>query len=199
MSSTQRYNKVAVILHWLIALAIIGMFALGWYMGGLPKDGPKQTEFDLFGWGVYTWHMAEPGSARTLYFNLHKSLGFTLLWLILFRVYWRVTHMTPPPSNTHSAFERKLATAVHHLLYLAMLAMPLTGVLMTLYSKYGLKWFGLDVFGGLDNADLRDIFQEGHELFAYVLLILFILHVAGVLKHLVIDKDDTLSRMSLRE
>jgi len=198
MSSTQRYTKVAVILHWLIALAIIGMFALGWYMGDLPKDAPKQTEFDLFGWGIYTWHMDEPGSVRNLYFNLHKSLGFTLLWLILFRVYWRITHTPPAMLSSYSAFERKLATATHHCLYLLMVGMPLTGVLMTLYSKFGLKWFGLEVFGGLDNASLRDFFKESHELFANILLALFILHVVGAIKHRFIDKDQTLSRMTLK-
>jgi cytochrome b561 len=198
MSSTQRYTKVAVILHWLIALAIIGMFALGWYMGGLPKDGPKETAFDLFGWGIYTWQMDEPGSARNLYFNLHKSLGFTLLWLILFRVYWRITHIPPGMPSTYSNLERKLATGAHHLLYLLMVAMPLSGVLMTLYSKFGLKWFGMEVFGGLDNADLRDLFKESHELFANILLVIFIVHVAGALKHKFIDKDETMSRMTLK-
>lgn len=198
MSSTQRYTKVAVILHWLIAFAIIGMFALGWYMGGLPKDGPKETAFDLFGWGIYTWQMDEPGSARTLYFNLHKSLGFTLLGFVVFRVFWRVTHTPPAMLSSYPTFERKLATAAHHFLYVLMVAMPLTGVLMTLYSKYGLKWFGLDVFGGLDNADLRDIFKDSHELFALILLAVIALHVAGALKHYFIDKDKTLSRMTLK-
>lgn len=197
MSSTQRYTKVAVILHWLIALAIAGMFALGWYMGDLPKDGPKLTDFDLFDWGIYTWHMDEPGSARTLYFNLHKSLGFTLLWLVLFRVFWRVSH-TPPTMLTSSTLERKVATAAHHFLYVLMVAMPLSGILMTLYSKFGLKWFGLEVFGGLDNADLRDIFKESHELFATILLVVIALHIAGALKHYFIDKDKTLSRMTLK-
>lgn len=198
MSSTQRYTKVAVILHWLIGLAIIAMFALGWYMGELPKDGPKQTAFDLFDLGIYTWQMDEPASARTLYFNLHKSLGFTLLWLVLFRVYWRISHTPPAMLASYSALERKVATGAHHLLYLLMVALPLSGVLMTLYSKFGLKWFGLEVFGGLDNADLRDAFKESHELFANILLVVFIVHVVGALKHKFIDKDETMSRMSLK-
>ncbi|KQT42617.1 MULTISPECIES: cytochrome b [unclassified Methylophilus] len=198
MSSTQRYTKVAVILHWLIALAIAGMFALGWYMTGLPKDGPKETQFDLFGWGIYTWQMDEPGSARTLYFNLHKSLGFTLLWLVVFRVFWRVSHTPPAMLSSYPTLERKLATAAHHFLYVLMVAMPLSGVLMTLYSKYGLKWFGLEVFGGLDNADLRDIFKDSHELFATILLAVIALHIVGALKHYFIDKDKTLSRMTLK-
>lgn len=198
MSSTQRYTKVAIILHWLIALVIIAMFALGWYMGELPKDGPKQTAFDLFDLGIVTWHMDEPISARNLYFNLHKSIGFTLLWLVIFRVYWRVTHTPPAMLASYSALERKLATAVHHILYLLMVLIPLSGVLMTLYSKFGLKWFGLEVFGGLDNADLRDVFKESHELFANLMLAAFIVHVVGALKHKLKDKDETMSRMSLK-
>jgi cytochrome b561 len=99
---------------------------------------------------------------------------------------------------SNSTFERKLATAAHHFLYVLMVAMPLTGVLMTLYSKYGLKWFGLDVFGGLDNADLRDIFKDSHELFATILLVVIALHIGGALKHYFIDKDKTLSRMTLK-
>lgn len=195
MSSTQRYTKVAVFLHWLIALVIIAMFALGWYMGELPKDGPKQTAFDLFDLGIYTWQMDEPASARTLYFNLHKSIGFTLFWLVLFRVYWRIRHIPPAMLASYSVWERKAATAVHHFLYLLMIAMPLSGILMTLYSKYGLKWFGMEVFGGLDNPDLRDLFKESHELFATILLVIFIVHVVGALKHWFVDKDETMSRM----
>jgi cytochrome b561 len=133
-----------------------------------------------------------------LYFNMHKSLGFSLLWLILFRVYWRISHTPPAMLGSYSDLERKVATGAHHLLYLLMVAMPVSGVLMTLYSKYGLKWFGLEVFGGLDNADLRDLFKESHELFANILLVIFIVHVAGALKHRFIDKDQTMSRMSLK-
>jgi len=54
------------------------------------------------------------------------------------------------------------------------------------------------VFGGLDNADLRDLFKESHELFANILLVIFIVHVVGALKHRFIDKDETMSRMSLK-
>lgn len=198
MASTQRYNKVAILLHWLIALAIIFMFALGWFMTELPKEGPKQAAFDLFNLGVYTWQMDEPGSPRMFYFNLHKSIGFTLLWLVMFRIYWRVTHTPPAMLSSYTALERKLSTAVHHVLYLLMVVLPLSGVLMTLYSKFGLKWFGMDVFGGLDNKNLRDVFEESHELFANIMVAAFVLHVAGALKHRLIDKDETMSRMSLK-
>lgn len=198
MSVTQRYSKVAILLHWLIALAIFGMFALGWYMSELPKDGPKQMAFDLFDLGIYQWSLAEEASPRTFYFNLHKSLGVTLLALILFRLFWRITHRPPAMLTTYKAWERKLATGAHHLLYLLMVAMPLTGLIMAVNSKYGVKWFGLDFIAGLDNSAMRDLFKEAHEVVGFLMLILIMLHIVGALKHKLIDKDETMERMSLK-
>lgn len=198
MSVTQRYSKVAILLHWLIALAIFGMFALGWYMSELPKDGPKQMAFDLFDLGIYQWQLGEEASPRTFYFNLHKSLGVTLLGLILFRVFWRITHRPPAMLTSYKAWERKLATGTHHLLYVLMLAMPISGLIMAVNSKYGIKWFGLDFIAGLDNPAMRDVFKEAHEVVGALLLILIILHFVGALKHKFIDKDKTMERMSLK-
>ncbi len=196
--ASTRYTKVAVILHGLIALGVFAMFALGWYMSEIPKDAAKQAAFDLFDLGVYTWQLAEVVSPRTFYFNLHKSIGVTLLVLIVLRILWRITHRPPAMLASYKAWERKLATGTHHVLYLLMVAMPVTGVLMALYSKYGLMWFGVDVFGGLDNKDLRDLFKEVHESVGVILLVAIILHIVGALKHKFIDKDDTLKRMSLK-
>jgi cytochrome b561 len=196
---TQRYNKVAILLHWLIALAIFGMFALGWYMSELPKEAPKQMAFDLFDLGIYQWALAEEASPRTFYFNLHKSLGVTLLALIIFRLFWRVTHRPPAMLASYKAWERKLATGAHHFLYLLMFAMPLSGVIMATYSKYGVKWFGVDFIAGLDNPSMRDIFKEAHEVIGFILLVLIVLHILGALKHQWIDKDSTMARMSFKD
>lgn len=198
MSSTQRYTKVAIILHWLIALAIFFMIGLGWYMTDLPKEGPKQMAFDLFDWGVFTWQLSEPGSARMFYFNLHKSVGLSLFLLILFRIYWRITHKPPAMLGSYQTWERKLATGTHHFLYLLMIAIPLTGLLMSLNSKFGVNWFGLHVFDGGDNKDLRHTYEELHELGANLMIVMLVVHVAGALKHHFLDKDDTMSRMSLK-
>lgn len=198
MNATQRYTKVAIVLHWLIALVIFFMIGLGWYMADLPKDAAKQTVFDVFDLGLYTWQMAEPASPRTFYFNLHKSVGLTLFALILFRIYWRVTHTPPAMLLSYQAWERKLATAVHHTLYLLMFALPISGLLMSLNSKYGINWFGIHVFDGVDNKDLRHTYEELHELGANVIVALLIVHTLAALKHRLIDKDETLSRMSLK-
>ena len=191
------YTKTAVVLHWLIAIAIFGMFALGWFMTDLPKEGPKQMAYDVFNWGIYTWQLAEEASPRTFYFNLHKSIGITLFVLIVLRILWRVTHKPPKLLSTYKTWERKLANATHHFLYLLMVAMPISGLIMAVSSKYGVKWFGLPFVKGLDNKNLRDIFKETHEIVAVLILVMLVLHIGGALKHKFIDKDDTLKRMSL--
>jgi cytochrome b561 len=197
MSNTTRYTKTAVVLHWLIAICIFGMFALGWYMSDLPKEAPKQMAYDLFDWGIYTWQLSEEASPRTFYFNLHKSLGITIFALIIIRILWRLTHKSPALLDSYKAWERKLATGAHHLLYLLMIALPLSGIIMATYSKYGIKWFGIDFIKGLDNAAMRDIFKEVHEIVGALILLVVIIHIIGALKHKFIDKDDTIRRMTL--
>jgi cytochrome b561 len=196
--SVQRYSKVAIVLHWLIALVIFAMFALGWYMADLPKEAPKQLAFDLFDWGIYSWQLAEEASPRTFYFNLHKSIGVTLLALIAFRLVWRITHRPPAMLTSYKAWERKLSTSAHHMMYLLMFAVPLTGIAMSLNSKYGLMWFGIKVLSGVDDKETRHTFEEMHELVGIILLLIVIVHIAGALKHKFIDKDQTMDRMSLK-
>ena len=112
-----RYTKTAVILHWLIALGIFGMFALGWFMSDIPKEAPKQMMFDLFNWGIFNWPVAEEISPRSFYFNVHKSFGVTIFALILLRILWRLTHTPPALLSSYKAIERKLASGAHRLLY----------------------------------------------------------------------------------
>jgi cytochrome b561 len=193
-----RYTKTAIILHWLIAIFIALMFVLGWYMAELPKEAPKQMAYDLFDLGVFTWQLAEEASPRTFYFNLHKSLGLTVLALIVLRILWRITHTPPAALSSYKAIEKKVATATHHSLYLLMLAVPVTGLIMAINSKYGVKWFGIDVIAGLDNKPVRDFFECTHEFVGIVLLVLIGIHLLGALKHKFIDKDDTMSRISLK-
>ncbi len=196
--ATSRYTKPAILLHWLIGLLIFAIFALGWYMTGLPKEAPKQMAFDLFDFGVYTWHLAEEVSPRNFYFNLHKSIGITLLALIIIRVLWRITHRPPAMLTSYKAWERKLATGTHHLLYLLMVAMPVSGLVMAMSGKYGVKWFGIDVINGIDNSFLRGLCKEAHETIGFIFFTIIIVHVLGALKHKFIDKDDTMKRITCK-
>ena len=193
--STTGYSKTAKILHWLIAIGIFGMFALGWFMSDLPKEAPKQIAYDLFNLGVYTWNLTEEISPRTFYFNLHKSIGVTILALIFIRILWRITHRPPALLSSYKAWERKLASSAHHLLYLLMVALPISGIIMATYSKYGIKWFGVPFIKGLDNNPMRELFKEVHEIIGLIIFLVIIVHIIGALKHKFIDKDDTLKRM----
>ena len=194
-----QYTKTAIVLHWLIGIAILAMFGLGWFMADIPKDQPKAMSFDLFDLGVYTWNMATEVTPRTFYFNLHKSVGITLLALIVLRLFWRITHRPPALLDTLTATEKKIATGGHHLLYLLMFALPITGLVMAINSKfeYGVKWFGISLMNGLDNKAIRESFVDVHEVVGIIMLVVIGIHVLGALKHKFIDKDGTMSRMSL--
>lgn len=194
-----QYTKTAIVLHWLIGIGILAMFGLGWFMADIPKDQPKAMSFDLFDLGVYTWNMATEVTPRTFYFNLHKSVGITLLALIVLRLLWRITHRPPALLDTLTATEKKIATGGHHLLYLLMFALPITGLVMAINSKfeYGVKWFGISLMNGLDNKAIRESFVDVHEVVGIIMLVVIGIHVLGALKHKFIDKDGTMSRMSL--
>jgi cytochrome b561 len=195
MSDANHYTKTAKLLHWLIAIAIFGMFALGWFMADIPKEAPKQSVFDIFDLGIFHWTVSEEISPRSFYFNLHKSFGVTIFALIIIRILWRLTHTPPALLASYKAIERKLASGAHHLLYLLMFILPLSGVIMAVYSKYGIKWFGMPFIKGLDNNPMREIFKSAHEIIGLIMVTIIAIHILGALKHKFIDKDETLSRM----
>ena len=113
------------------------------------------------------------------------------------RILWRVSHKPPTLLISYKAWERKLATGAHHLLYMLMVALPVSGLTMAIYSKYGVKWFGMHFISGVDNNPMREIFKEAHEIIGIIMLAILAVHVLGALKHKFVDKDDTMKRMSL--
>ena len=190
-----QYTSTAKVLHWLIAAGIIFMFILGWYMEALPKEAPKSSSYDLFNLGIYTWELAKETSPRSFYFNLHKSIGISLFVLIVFRFYWRFTHRPPALLETMKSWEKKLATAAHHGLYLLMILTPLAGIIMSIASKYGIKWFGIEIISGIDDKGLRELFHEFHIIFGILILAILFFHISGALKHSLVDKDGTIQRI----
>ena len=192
---SQQYNNVAILLHWLIGLVIIFMLILGIFMTDIPKEAPKQISFDIFNLGIYSWEVTEAESPRSFYFNFHKSIGVTLFVFVLFRIFWRFTHKPPALLSSMKPWEKRFATAAHHGLYLLMILIPLTGILMSIGSKYGVKWFGIKILPGIDSTPMRELFYEFHEIFGQLLLLILIFHILGALKHSIVDKDGTLRRM----
>ena len=93
------------------------------------------------------------------------------------------------------AWEKKLATIAHHGLYLLMILTPLAGIIMSVASKYGIKWFGIELIPGLDIPSVRELFYEFHEIFGLLILFILVFHIVGALKHTFVDKDGTLRRM----
>jgi cytochrome b561 len=169
MQNAAKYDRVQIILHWLIAILLFAMIGLGLFMVELPK----QSELP-------------PGveSVRAFYFLLHKSLGITVAGLIILRLIWRFTHQAPALPDTIAKWQQKAAGAVHVLLYLVMLAVPVTGYLQSMYSKYDTMFWGITLPRLADaDATMREMFTEWHEVFAFALIGLIIFHVAAAVKH----------------
>lgn len=172
------YDKVAISLHWLMALCIIGMLTLGFVMEDIT---PVSLRFSAINW--------------------HKALGVTLLFLALLRLLWRITHKAPALPAAMPKFEQFAARAAHWALYLFMIAIPLSGwVMSSAAAKYKITFFGLfDIpFLPLPSAyreTLGSIAYDGHGLLAYGLIALLVAHVAAALKHQFINRDEVLSHM----
>lgn len=176
MSTDTRYTPVAIALHWLLALAIVGAFGVGLYMADLPLS---PTKLKLFNW--------------------HKWAGVTILALSALRLLWRLTHR-PPADVAMPAWQARLAHATHGLLYLTFFAVPLTGWAMSSAKGFPIVWFGvlpLPDFVPKDH-DLGELLEDVHAALAWGLALLVLAHVAGALKHHFIDRDGLLKRMSLR-
>tara|TARA_B100000767_G_C19580433_1_gene457072 strand:- start:304 stop:831 length:528 start_codon:yes stop_codon:yes gene_type:complete len=171
------------------------MFYLGWFMEALPKEGTKAVSYDLFDLGIYTWELTKEATPRAFYFNLHKSIGLTIFVLIIFRIIWRFTHRPPALLETMKLWEKRLANLAHHGLYLLMFLIPLSGIIMSIGSKYGIKWFGIKIIPGIDDSGLRVLFLEFHKIFGLLILCVLFFHIIGALKHSFVDKDGTLRRM----
>ena len=169
-----RYTTTAISLHWLIAIGIAGSFSLGLYMHELPLS---PTKLQLYSW--------------------HKWAGVSLFALILVRLLWRATHAAPPPPIHMPALQRLAASATHWALYALMIAVPISGWLMSSAKGFQTVWFGIVPLPDLlaKDAALGDLLKEVHEALNLTMLGLVLLHAAAALKHHFLDHDDVLTRM----
>jgi len=168
------YTATAKSLHWLMALLIFGLLALGFYMSDLPLS-PEKLQF-------YSWH---------------KWAGVSVFVLVWLRLVWRLTHRPPAFAASLSATQQTLAHLGHMALYLLMIAIPVSGWLMSSAKGVQTVWFGVlplpDLLGrdkalGAQLADLHSALNIG-------LLVLIGGHAAVALFHHLVRKDDTLRRM----
>lgn len=170
----RHYTLTAIRLHWLMAIVLIGLFGLGLYMTGL-KLSPQKLQ-------LYSWH---------------KWAGVSVFVLALARLAWRIGH--PPPADPAGMprWQSVAAHGVHHLLYLLMIAIPLSGWLMSSAKGFQTVWFGVLPLPDLLQKDkeLGDLLQTVHQFLNYSLAALVLAHAGAALKHHFIDRDGVLARM----
>lgn len=168
------YRLPAVALHWIIAVLIIGLIGLGWYMVEIPKGAP----------------------ARGMLFNLHKSIGLIAALVILLQLWWRMRYAPPPLPATLPRWEMKAAKLGHALLYACMIVMALSGYIESNFTKYGIKFFGYPLLPwGREDKAISALFTRIHVFASYLLVTLIAIHIAAALKHLLLDKDKVFQRM----
>ena len=178
-NSVSAYGWAAIILHWLTALAIIALFALGLWMVGLTYYSP--------------WYNTAP--------DIHRSIGILLILVIAARLIWSLGNLKPEPVSTHKAWEIRGAYMAHRLLYLASVAVLTSGYLISTAKGQpvnGFDWFSVPALVSvniLGIANLEDKAGEVHELLAWALIGITVLHAIAALKHHFIDKDATMLRM----
>ena len=120
---------------------------------------------------------------RAFYYNLHKSFGVTLLLLMMARIYLRIKFKSPPLPSSVSLFQQTVARASHFILYLSLILMPLSGLIASQFTKYGVKYFGLFKIPPLfsENKFYYDLFQNLHKAFAIVIMIMVSIHILAAL------------------
>jgi cytochrome b561 len=169
-----RYSTLAIVLHWLVALLIFVGFPLGLYMVDLALSPDKLR--------LYSYH---------------KWIGVTLLMLAVPRVAWRLTHTPPPLPLGIARWQRRASEVVHGLLYLLLIAIPLSGWLMSSAKGFQTVWFGvlpLPDLVGKDKA-LGDLLAGVHKALNFTLLAAVIVHVGAALQHHFIERQPFLQRM----
>lgn len=168
------YTATAKALHWGVAVLILGLLGLGFYMQDLPLS-PQKLQ-------LYSWH---------------KWAGVTVFALVVVRLAWRVTHRPPALPDHMTSIERIAAHAGHHILYLLMFAIPLSGWLMSSAKGFQTVWFGVLPLPDLlaKDKELGELLETAHTTLNFLLIAVLLGHIGAALKHHFINKDDVLTRM----
>ncbi|MCQ8277095.1 cytochrome b/b6 domain-containing protein [Acetobacteraceae bacterium KSS8] len=182
--SAQRYTRTAMVLHWLVAVLVIANLSYTWFISSLPDSAVRPA------------------------IDLHKSFGLTVLGLVLLRILWRLSHRPPPLPDSMPALERGGAHLAHALLYVLILALPITGWIHDSAFKFAaqhpltlfwtIPWFRIAAIADLPPAQKEAVHAfwfSVHVWLSYVLIALLALHLLGVIKHQVFDRNPVLGRM----
>lgn len=175
-NTTQSYGLVAIALHWLFAVTVVGLFILGVWMTGL-------SYYD-------DWYKKGP--------DIHRSIGVLLFFTLLFRVFWRLTNVTPHDEPGVPGWQSRIAHGVHVLLYLMLFAMVVSGYLISTADGRSVDvfgWFEIPALVSLNIENLEDKAGEVHWYLALVMAGFVLLHALAALKHHFINRDRTLKKM----
>jgi cytochrome b561 len=172
-STLKEWGTASRWLHWTFAIGLAVMVGLGLWMTGLPT-----------------------GLRKVRIYSLHKSIGLTLLALVVIRLLWRLAERRPelPPMPL---WQRRAAELVHFLLYALLFLIPLSGWLYNSLAGFPLQWFHLVNLPALHASDptLKPVARDVHEMLAWVLVVFVAGHAAAALKHHFVDRDSTLHLM----
>ena len=171
--SPQRYDRVAMALHWITALLILANLTLGLSMVGLPIS-PRKLHW-------YLWH---------------KSIGLTVFLLTSARLGWRTLHR-PPPQVPMPGWQQRASGLSHAALYALLFLIPVSGYLYSSATGVQVVWLGVVPLPDLvpkDNA-LGGALKIVHVTLNSLLVALVLVHVAAALRHHFVDRDAVLARM----
>lgn len=174
-NSESGYGLISIALHWISGVAVLGLFALGFWMVDL-------TYYS-------SWYKTAP--------DLHKSIGVLLLLTTVIRLLWRWYNPKPSGLAGHQPWEKNISAVVHGLLYILLVAILCSGYLISTADGRGIMVFGLVELPGMGELfnNQADLAGAIHQYLAYSLIGLVVVHAVGAIKHHVIDKDSTLLRM----
>jgi cytochrome b561 len=167
------YSTGSKILHWLIAIVVILMLCLSFFMGDVPES----------------W--------MSVVYTTHKSLGITVLALMILRACWMLYCGKPKLPPTVSALEAYLSRFIQYGFYILLIAMPISGWVMSVAAKKIPSYFGLFSLPLPiePSKPLASFMNETHEVIAWLLIAFATLHILGALKHYFWDKDKVLQSM----
>lgn len=174
MSTAPHYKSGAKWLHWLIALMVFGLLGVGLYMTDL-RISPQKIQL----------------------YMTHKSVGLTVLMLMLLRLAYRLKNPAPALPVGIPGWQKTASHISHAALYLLLFAMPISGWLMNSASGFPMKYFGLVRVPGLIARSQENLalFKAVHFYIAWTLMALIAVHILAALKHHFIDRDTVLRRM----
>ncbi|MGE0856140.1 MAG: cytochrome b [Hyphomicrobiaceae bacterium] len=172
-SYPQRLSGTTIGLHWLLAIGMIGMLVFGLVLEDMPR-----------------------GEAKAAAMWWHKGLGVAVLAFALWRIGWRLAEGMPKPVTPMPPWQKRMAAATHGFLLLGTIFMPVSGLMMSLGGGRPVDVLGLFIIPAPEKIAWMD--QAGHVIHGLgskLLIAAIVLHVAGALKHQLLDKDGTVARM----